>query len=132
MCATSSMPTAAVRPGCTTIASARSSGTAGIGMSNAITVQKSMLARRISEEDREGRLDTGRGLLGAVIGKQVLALEDDERPRLVGEAEDADVDRRVRGRLIVVFVTLDQVDPPDPLLHRLQVEAPLPARTARR
>src|SRR5438445_2236354 len=111
MCATSSMPSAAVRPGCTTIARVRSSGTAGIGMSNAITVQKSMLARRISEEDREGRLDTGRGLLGAVIGKQVLALEDDERPGLVGEAEDADVHRRLRCRLIEVLVALDQVEP---------------------
>src|SRR5438552_10096216 len=130
MCATSSMPSAAVRAGCTTIASACSSGTAGAGRSNAIAVQRSMLARRISEEDREGRLDTGRGLLGAPIGKQILALEDDERPGLVSEAENADVDHRLWGRLIVVFVTLDQVDPPDHLLHRLQVETPLPARAA--
>src|SRR5947208_4315467 len=130
MCATSSMPSAAVRAGCTTIASARSSGTAGAGMSNAIAVQRSMLARRISEEDGEGRLDAGRGLLGAPIGEQVLALEHDERPGLVGEAEDAEVDHRLRGRVIVVFVTLDQVDPPDHLLDRLQVETPLPARAA--
>src|SRR2546422_1226302 len=130
MCATSSMPSAAVRPGCTTIASARSSGTAGMGTTNAIPVKKSMLARRISEEDREGRLDTGRGLLGAVIGEQVLALEDDERPGLVGEAEDADVDRRLRRRLIVILVAPDQVDPTDHLLRRLQVEAPLLARAA--
>src|SRR5437870_3860869 len=99
MCATSSMPSAAVRAGCTTIASACSSGTAGAGRSNAIAVQRSMLARRISEEDREGRLDTGRGLLGAPIGKQILALEDDERPGLVSEAENADVDHRLWGRL---------------------------------
>src|SRR5438128_2602050 len=130
MCATSSMSSAAMRPGCTTIASARSSGTAGSGMSSAIAMQRSMLARRISEEDREGRLDTGRGLLGAPIGKQVLALEDDERPGLVGEAEDADVDRRLRRRLVVVFVALDQIEPADHLLHRLQVETPLPARAA--
>src|SRR5712691_12048587 len=99
MRATSSMSSSTVRSRCTTIASACSPGTAGTGMSNAIAVQRSTPARRISEEDREGRLDTGRGLLGAVIREQVLALEDDERPGLVGEAEDADVDRRLRRRL---------------------------------
>src|SRR5438874_8354684 len=130
MRATSSMSSASVRSRCTTIASACSSGTAGIGTSKAIAAQTSAPTRRTSEENREGRPDTGRGLLGAPIGEQVLALEDDERPGLVGEAEDADVDHRLRGRVIVVFVALDQVDPPDHLLHRLQVETPLPARAA--
>src|SRR5438128_3429365 len=128
MRATSSTSSAAGRAGCTTIASPPSSATAGTGMSNAIAVQSRMLVRRISEEDREGRLDSRRGLLGAVICEQVLALEDDEWPRLVGEPEDAEVHRRLRRRLVEVLVALDQVDSRQHLLHRLQVEAPLPAR----
>src|SRR5947208_8609031 len=132
MRATSSMSSAAARSGCTTIASARSSGTAGRGISNAIAVQSSAPARRISEEDREGRLDTRRGLLGAVIGEQVLDLEDDERPGLVGETEDTDVHRRLRRRLVEVLVAPDQVDLRQHFRTRLQVEAPLPARAAGR
>src|SRR6266446_6984064 len=116
---TSSMSSAAVRSGCTTIASARSSGAAGTGMNNTIAVHSSAV-RRISEEDREGRFDSGRGFLGAVIGKQVLALQDDERPGLVGEAEDAGVHRRLRCRLVEVLVALDQVESREHLLHRLQ------------
>src|SRR5438034_11029164 len=132
MRATSSMSSAAARSGCTTIASARSSGTAGSGISNAIAVQSSAPARRISEEDREGRLDTRRGLLGAVIGEQVLALEDDERPGLVGEADDTDVHRRLRRRLFEVLVAPDKVEPREHFRHRLHVEAPLAARAAGR
>src|SRR5438093_11631274 len=132
MRATSSMSSAAARSGCTTIASDRSSGTAGSGISNAIAVQSSAPARRISEEDREGRLDARRGLLGAVIGEQVLALEDDERPGLVGETEDTDVHGRLRRRRVEVLVAPDQVDLRQYFRHRLQVEAPLPARPAGR
>src|SRR2546426_4341156 len=128
MRATSSMSSASVRSRCTTIASARSSGTAGTGTSKAIAVQRSGPTRRISEEDREGHLDTGRGLLRSVIREQVLALEDERGPGLVGEAEDADVHRRLRRRLIEVLVASDQVEARQHLLHRLQVEAPLPAR----
>src|SRR5207253_9618865 len=128
MRATSSMSSASVRSRCTTIASACSSETAGTGTSKAIAVHSTAPTRRISEEDREGRLDAGRGLLGAVVGEQVLAFEDDERPGLVGEAENADVDRRLRRRLVVVLVAPDQIDAADHLHNRLQVEAPLLAR----
>src|SRR5438093_3863933 len=128
MRATSSMSSASVR----SIASACSSGTAGIGTSKAIAAQTSAPTRRTSEEDREGRPDTRRGLLGAVIGEQVLALEDDERPGLVGEAEDTDVHRRLRRRLVEVLVAPDKVEPRQHFRHRLHVEAPLPARAAGR
>src|SRR5207244_7290778 len=104
MRATSSMSSASVRSRCTTIASACPSGAPGHGMSRAIAMQSSVLARRISEDDREGRFDAGRGLLGAVIGEQVLALEGDERPGLVGEAEDADVHRQLGRRPVEVLV----------------------------
>src|SRR5437660_12539579 len=131
MRATSSMSSAAARSGCTTITSARSSGTAGRGISNAIAVQRSPPARRISEEDREGRLDARRGLFGAVIGEQVLALEDDERPGRVGETEDTDVHCRLRRRLIAVLVAPDHVDLRPHFRHLLQLDAPPPPRPAR-
>src|SRR5437870_7920128 len=132
MRATSSMSSASVRSRCTTIAGACSSGTAGTGMSKAIAAQRSAPTRRISEEDGKGRPDTGRGLLRAVIGEQVLALEDHERPGLVGEAEDTDVHRRLRRRLVEVLVAPDKVEPRQHFRHRLQVEAPLPAGAAGR
>src|SRR5437763_5661200 len=132
MCATSWMSRSTLRSGCTTIARARSSGTAGAGTSSAVARQRTIPTRRISEQHREGRLDTRRGLLGAMIGEEILALQDHERPGLVGEAEHADVDRRVRRSLVVVLVARDRVDPGQHLGHRLQVEAPLASGTVRR
>src|SRR5437870_3421203 len=122
MRATSAIPSAPARSGCTTMASADSCGPAGTGMSNAVAMQSSAQARRTSEEDREGRLDAGRGILGAVIGKQILALEDDEGPGFVGDAEDPDVHGRLRRRLVVVLVAPDQVKPRHHLQRGLQVE----------
>src|SRR5438445_13616191 len=96
MCATSCMSRSTLRSGWTTIASARSSGTAGAGRRSAVAKKRTIPTRRIAEQHSEGRLDTRRGLRGAMIGEEILALQDHERPGLVGEVEHADVDRWVR------------------------------------